>query len=80
MDKGGFGLNVAPRLFGLRRAQVLLSVGIRATHADPQVWLKHEERVLTLVASTHLDDLRYACRDKARDEMIATLEAVFGKM
>ncbi|CAK0867548.1 unnamed protein product [Prorocentrum cordatum] len=80
MEKGGFGLNDAPRLFGLRRDQVLLSVGLRATHADPHLWLKHEGKVLTLVASTHLDDLKCAGRDKARDEMISALEAVFGKM
>eukprot|EP00959_Pyramimonas_sp_CCMP1952_P158696 3319368-Pyramimonas_sp.AAC.1 len=41
MEKGGFGLNDAPKLFGLRRDQVLLSSGLRPTRADPQLWLKH---------------------------------------
>ncbi|CAK0888018.1 unnamed protein product, partial [Prorocentrum cordatum] len=80
MEKGGFGLNDAPRLFGLSRDQVLLSIGLRATHADPQLWLKHESRVLVMVASTHLHDLKYAGRDKATSELVRALEAVFGKM
>ena len=35
MEKGGFGLTDAPRLFGLRRDQVLTACGLKPTHAVP---------------------------------------------
>ena len=45
-------------------------MGLRATHADPQLWLKRESGALVLVASTHLDDLKYASRDEAMQELV----------
>ncbi|CAK0824004.1 unnamed protein product, partial [Prorocentrum cordatum] len=76
MEKGGVGLNDAQRLVGLRRDQVLLSIVLRVTRADPQLWLKHEDRVMAMVASTHLDDLKYAGRDKATSELVQDMSIV----
>eukprot|EP00959_Pyramimonas_sp_CCMP1952_P214439 4487415-Pyramimonas_sp.AAC.1 len=55
IETGGFGLNDAPRLFGLRRDEVLLSVGFLATRADSRQWLRNVGQVLARAVSAHLD-------------------------
>ena len=55
-------------------------MGLRATRADPQPWLKQERDALMPIASTHLDDLTCAGRDKPRQELVQALEPVLGRM
>ena len=80
MDKGGFGLKDAPRLFGLKRDQVLRDFGALPTHADPQLWVKHDGGELVAIFSTHLDDLKIAASDKTTGELVHALEEVFGQL
>ena len=80
MDKGGFGLKDAPRLFGLRRDSILRDHGLKPTHADPQLWELHEGAMLVLMLSTHLDDLKVTGTSSAIAALATALENVFGEM
>eukprot|EP00969_Alexandrium_andersonii_P204035 9015158-Alexandrium_andersonii.AAC.1 len=80
MDKGGFGLKDAPRLFGLKRDQVLREQKLRPLHSDPQLWIRTNIGELLFMVSTHLDDLKMTAPQWELDAFIATLEKVFGNL
>ncbi len=56
--KGGFGLVDAPNLFTTRVDHVLKTKHIAATISDPKMYDEHDKKVLSLMASAHMDDFK----------------------
>ena len=58
MLKGGFGLMDAPQLFTTKVDVTLKKHGMFPTHADKKIYIKHENGVLVLICSAHMDDFK----------------------
>ena len=75
--KPGFGLKDAPRLWNLALQKVLKKLGLVATQADPQFFIKHEGGQLVLAMTTHVDDLKITGKPSEMAEVIKGLEEAF---
>ena len=76
--KSMWGLNDAPRLFGITRDDSLTKAGLRKTSADSHFWCKHNEKgEWELSLSTHIDDLKGCGSDKAREALRKQLASDF---
>ena len=68
--KSMWGLNDAPRLFGITRDDSLTKAGLKKTSADSHFWCKHNSKgEWELSLSTHIDDLKGCGSDKAREAL-----------
>jgi len=73
-----WGLNDAPRLFGITRDDSLTKAGLKKTSADSHFWCKHNEKgEWELSLSTHIDDLKGCGSDKAREALRKQLASDF---
>ena len=76
--KPGFGLKDAPRLWNLALQKVLKKLGLVATQADPQFFIRHNEHgQLVLAMTTHVDDLKITGHDAEIAKVIKGLEEAF---
>ena len=75
--KPGFGLKDAPRLWNLALQKVLKKLGLVATQADPQFFIKHEGGQLVLAMTTHVDDLKITGKPSEMAKVIKGLEEAF---
>lgn len=80
MLRAGFGLKDAPRLWNRLFTRVLRRCNMVPTKADPQLFLRHDDDCLTMILSTHVDDLKGAGTDERRKELIALLKKEFGDL
>ena len=64
MLKPGFGLKDAPRLWLMALKRVLSKIGVSATQVDQQLFCMHRNRVLVLLMTIHVDDIKL-CGDPA---------------
>ena len=80
MLKPGYGLKDAPRLWNKALKRVLAKVGLRATCADKELYVKHHNGVLILILSTHVDDLKFCGTEDECKSLIKALEEAFEKM
>ena len=69
--KSMWGLNDAPRLFGITRDDSLKKADCRKTSADSHFWVMHNEKTKKweLSVSTHIDDLKGCGDDRAREKL-----------
>ena len=84
MLKGGFGLKDAPRMWRIRLGQELEKFGMKPLQADKSIYCKWREVgaehfELTLILSTHVDDLKGGGRPEEVTALINQLEKSFGK-
>ena len=80
MLKPGYGLKDAPRLWNKALKRVLAKIGLRATCADKELYVKHEGDRLILILSTHVDDLKFCGLEVETEALIKALEEAFEKM
>ena len=80
MLKPGYGLKDAPRLWNKALKKVLAKIGLRATCADKELYVKHGNERLTLILSTHVDDLKFGGIETEVTALIKALEEAFEKM
>lgn len=80
MLKPGYGLKDAPRLWNKALKRVLAKVGLQATCADKELYVKHHNGVLILILSTHVDDLKFCGKEDECKALIKALEEAFEKM
>eukprot|EP00972_Heterocapsa_arctica_P098173 14488027-Heterocapsa_arctica.AAC.1 len=80
MIRAGFGLKDAPRAWSMVLTRVLKDFGLSPTKIDTQVFIEHKNNLLSLIVSTHVDDLKRAGGDSERDALIAHMEKEFGKL
>ena len=80
LDRPAYGLNDAPRAWGLRLLQFMTAHSLYPTHVDPQIYVRHENGKLVVIASAHVDDIKIAASDTHIKQIIADLEAAFGKV
>ena len=78
--KPGFGLKDAPRLWNLALKKVLTRIGLVATKADPQLYIKHRAGRLILIISVHVDDLKITGEESEISAAIRSLETDFDAM
>ena len=75
--KPGFGLKDAPRLWSLALRKVLTKIGLKPTKVDAQLYVKHSEGKLVLLASVHVDDLKLTGLPTEISAAIKSLEQAF---
>ena len=56
MLKGGFGLKYAPKLFTDKVSRVFAKYNLKESYAGEEIYLLHENGVLVLICSGHMDD------------------------
>ena len=80
--KPGTGCKDAPRAFSIKLASVTRSpkVGLQPLNGDPETEVKHVNNQLVLIICKHVDDLKIAGEESEVQNLIAELEAVFGKI
>ena len=68
--KSMWGLNDAPRLFGITRDDSLTKAGCKKTSADSHFWVMHNDKSeWQLSVSSHIDDLKGCGNDAARERL-----------
>ena len=90
MERPGFGLKDAPRLWNLRLTQVMHRLDMKALISDNQIFCRwsdgekkaqtHDFRRLQMACSTHVDDLKGAATEPVADSFMNILEQEFGKL
>ena len=58
MVRPGFGLKDAPRAWSIRLDQELTKFSLTRAQADRCLYIMFADRVLVLIISTHMDDLK----------------------
>jgi hypothetical protein len=80
MLRPGYGLKDAPRLWNMALRRVLKTLRLIATTCDSELYVKHEDGVLVLIVSTHVDDLKIAGVDAQIKEALRILELHFDQL
>lgn len=81
MVKAIYGLKDAPRAWKLKLEKTLLAAGGRAGHTDKNLWTWHDEKgKLTMILSSHVDDLKGAAVASVAEELRQLLIKEFGPL
>ena len=80
MQKPGFGLKDAPRLWGKALRRVLGEIGLKAIQTDEQLYVRHENKVLVLILSVHVDDLKLSGVETEIRRALKILERHFDQL
>ena len=80
--KPGTGCKDAPRAFSIKLASVTRDpkVGLKPLSGDPETEVKHVNGRLVLIICKHVDDLKIAGVESEVQNLILSLEKVFGKI
>ena len=80
MLRGGFGLKDAPRLWQKMLQMVIERAGGRSLCSESKLYVFHRDGLLSLISSSHVDDLKGAGLEDERETVLKHLENEFGAL
>ena len=81
LDRPAYGLNDAPRAWGLRLKRHFASHNLLPTHCDNQIYVEHDSTgKLLAICSAHVDDIKIAATEQKLAQIVKELESAFEKV
>jgi len=80
MVRPGFGLKDAPRAWNLEFSGTLREIDFLPTHADGQLFVRHQQGQLMGIVSSHVDDAKGGAEPEVYAALKEKLESKYGKM